>query len=323
MKRKIVLLLWFAALPVFSQNGGVMPLTLRDGGAAAAAKLGGKPVDQMPAQAAGIDQATLVGRYGTILARVPVGAGGLTAWTVEKNGHRVVLYTTSDSQAIISGVVWDSMTGRNLSDTFNAATLSIAPPVGGVAAPAMSPVPVVAPASVAPTLPALVGKYSGPIPESIKAIDSLTGIKEGSGGQADTMYVIFDPRCPYCRKAYATTRDYVKRGFTIKWIPTLALGNPEQGRPMAATVLQAKAGDQADVLRRVLGNHEEMHTVPTKATDEALDRSLSFFFAAFKTNGLDQAGVPVAFFLDKHTGKPRMMTGVSEAPVIQAIFGKL
>jgi hypothetical protein len=76
-------------------------------------------------------------------------------------------------------------------------------------------------------------------------------------------------------------------------------------------------------LRRVLGNKEELRTQPNKATEQALSRNLSFFFAAFQNNGVGQAGVPAAFFLDKHTGKPRMMTGISEEPVIEAVFGKL
>lgn len=315
MKSKIALFLWFSAQAVFAQSNGsgVMPLPLREGNTAAAVK----KAQPMPAQAGGIDQIALIQRYGTVIESRPLGAGGLTAWTVEKNGRRVVLYTTADSQAIISGVVWDSLTGRNLSDQFVSGQPSlpnVAPPAGGSTAAA----PVVAPVG-----PALVGKYTGPVPESIKTIDSLAGIKEGSGGPADTLYVIFDPRCPYCRKAYAITREYVKRGYTIKWIPALALGEQAQGAALAATVLQAKQAEQGETLRRVLGNKEELRTQPSKATEQALSRNLTFFFAAFQNNGVGQAGVPAAFFLDKHTGKPRMMTGISEEPVIEAVFGKL
>jgi hypothetical protein len=311
------------ALPAFAQAGdignGVMPPALRDNAANVKSSKPlapqAAPESSSPASARPIDQMALMQRYGNVLDRRPVGAGNLTAWTVVKNGRTVILYTTGDGQAIISGVVWESATGRNLSDQFVTGVPNVKPPLGGSVAAVNAPAPTAMSA-------ALVGKYSGSIPESIKTIDSLAGVKEGNGGQADTLYVIFDPRCPYCRKAYSETREYIKRGFTIKWIPTVALGNPAQGLPLAATVLQAKPGQQAEALRRVLGNHEEIPSTPTKATEEALSRNLDFFFAAFKNNGVEQAGVPAAFFLDKRTGKPRMMTGISEPAVIEAIFGK-
>jgi thiol:disulfide interchange protein DsbG len=169
---------------------------------------------------------------------------------------------------------------------------------------------------------ALEGKYTGPIPEPIQAIDKLAGIKEGSGGAADTLYIIFDPRCPYCRKAYLQTRDYVKKGYSIKWIPAVALGNPDEGIPLSATILQAKPAEQAAILARVLGNKEPIKTAPTKASEEALARSVAFLFAAFENSGRDQAGVPAGFFLDKRTGKARMLTGVSESVILEDIFGK-
>ena len=316
MKGKFaIILLAMSVTPAFAQNSGIMPLQLIDKTSLPSMSLPPPTIKGLPP---GADQSAMVQRFGQIISRVPIGAGGLTAWTVEKNGRRVVLYTTSDGQATtMSGIVWDLPSGRNLSDQFATnALLNVKPPLGGSSAPI--------PQSAASEQrgAALVGKYSGVVPESIRTIDALSGIKEGNGGQADTLYVIVDPRCPYCRKAYTYTREYVKRGFTIKWIPVAALGDPSQGIPLAATLLQAKPANQAEALRRVLGNKEEIATQPTKATIEALDRNLSFFFAAFQNNG-KQAGVPAAFFLDKRTGKPRMTTGISEMPVIEEVFGKL
>jgi hypothetical protein len=303
MKRRVVLAFALAMLPAlsaFAQAGnGVMPLPLMD--------QGDQPVPSSVAAR------KVMERYGTVIEQRPIGVGGLTAWTLEKNGRRVVLYTTPGAGAIISGVVWDGKTGRNLSDQF------VMPPLGGATAAS----PQASQQMTQPEPGALVGPYNGPIPESIKAVDSLAGIKEGKGGPADTLYVIFDPRCPYCRKAYAATRPYVARGFSIKWIPSTALGDPAQGIPLAATILQAKPAQQADILRRVLGNKEEITSTPSKETQQALGRNLDFFFAAFKNNHVETAGVPAAFFLDKRTGKPRMMTGVSETPVIESLFGRV
>ncbi len=334
MIREITLAVLMAhALPALAQ----MPANLRDGvppakkpaAPAAPAKAGGAPA---PAANAALDHAVLVQRYGTIVESRPVGVGGLTAWTVEKGGRRVVLYTTADGQAVISGVVWEAVTGRNMSDQFVPAGLPGKAPVAA-AGPAVNmqqalagngvrPVMVSGPAT-APPVGALVGKFSGKVPESILTIESLAGVKEGSGGPGDTLYVVFDPRCPYCRKAYNNLRPYVKKGFTVKWIPVVALADPASGTPVTASVLQVKPGEQADMLRRVLGNKEEVRTVPSKAVLAALDRNLAFFYAAFKNNNVDKVGVPAAFFLDKRTGNPRMMTGIQEMPVIEEVFGRL
>lgn len=298
--------------------GGQQPVPLLDNNAAPKAA----QTPQMPASVADVAAATIVSRYGKVVSQRPVGAGGLTAWTVEKNGRKVVLYTTPDVQVLFTGVVWDAASGRNLSDQF---IPTGAAPIAPMAAPqvgvAPSPVPAqINPALTTATVGAMEGKFTGPIPEAIKTVDSLAGFTEGKGGISDTVYIIIDPRCPYCRKAYNFTREYVKKGRTIKWIPTVALGDPANGIPLASTILQSK---DKDVLDRVLGKHEQIATKPTKETTAAMETSLAFMFAAFQQNGGQQAGVPVAFFLDHRTGKPRMMTGVSEMVVLQDIFGKL
>jgi len=329
MKATTMATLTLAALaaPAAWAQQGAMPPLLRDNAAAAKTPAKTPAAPKMPEAAAGIDQEALVSRYGKIVERRPLGAGGLTAWTVEKAGRRVVLYTTNDGQAIISGIVWDAFTGRNLSDQLMPAMPAVQPPLGASPSrPAPGAAAVAAPAPsvmAAPPTGALNGKFTGALPESIKAVDTLAGVKEGPGGPADTLYIVFDPRCPYCRQAYTRTRAYVNKGHTIKWIPAVLLGNPAQGAPLTATILQAKPAGQAEALRRVLGNKEELATPPSKATTEALARTEAFFYAAFQNNQVDKVGVPAAFFLDKKTGQPRMMMGISEMPVIEEIFGRL
>lgn len=287
----------------------------------------------------GIDVKSVVQKYGTVLDQRPLGAGGLTAWTVEKNGRRLVLYTTGDGTAIISGVVWELQTGKNLTDAFlpDQPPINVQPPLGAGGIPrttedaqkALEQIKQNAlrgtiPTPVAPTIGALVGPYKGAIPESIQTVDSLSGIKEGKGGQADTLYVIFDPRCPFCQRAYTMLRPYIKKGFTIKWIPAIVLGDDANGYALAAPLLQAKSGDQPDLLKRILGDHEKINEKPSKETAQALARNADFFHAVFQNNtGGTPKGVPVGFFLDHKTGQPRMLTGLSEPLIIQEIFGRL
>lgn len=269
------------------------------------------PSEQIP-PTGGQSPEAMVSKYGTIKSHQPVGKGGLTAWNIEKNGKEVVLYTTEDSDALIMGVVWDAATGKNLSDNL---FINKHPTVQ------QSP-------SVLTTPPenrnsnsfAFEGEFKGEMPESIKTVDSLSGYKEGNGDMANTLYIIIDPRCPYCRKAYSMTRKYIEKGATIKWIPTAALGDPMNGIPMAAAILQS---EDRQTLHRLLGNHEQIKVSPSKETVEKLKLSLDFMYAAFKQNGDKEAGVPVAFYIDRRTNRPKMMTGVSEPVILEDILGRL
>ena len=266
---------------------------------------------------------THLGRYGTPVTKQSLPVGGLTQWTViSKSGRTVQLYTTADGQAVMSGVIWNLATGQNVSDHVAAPTFQ---PNGQVANAGPT---VVAPPGAPPSnlvsgrgaLPAAFdGKAPADIPEAIKTVDSLAGYTEGKGGMGDTLYIIIDPRCPYCRRAFQNTREHVKNGATIKWIPTAALGDPGRGVPLATTVLRSK---DAAVMNRLLGQHEEIATSPTPKEAQELQRNLDFMFDAFRQNNEPNPGVPVAFFIDRRTGKPRMMMGVSESVVIEDILGQ-
>jgi len=265
-----------------------------------------------------------VSRYGEVVNVRKVGISQLTAWTVQKNAHQVVLFATPGAEALFAGVAWNGATGANISDQF------MTPPQNILPATAEGPTTAVRPLSTqlqysptetsTPQEAAMGGSFTGSIPESMKTVDSLAGLKEGDGAIGDTVYIVIDPRCPYCRQAYNLTRAYVAKGHSIKWIPTAALGNPTDGVPLAATILESK---DSDVLGRVMGKHEQIRTKPSPETVEKLSTSLEFLFAAFENNGKQQAGVPVAFFIDHRTGKARMMQGLSEAVVLEDIFGKL
>ena len=255
-----------------------------------------------------------VSKYGDIVGRQSVSVGGLTAWTVEKGGRRVVLYTTpGPNMAVMAGVVWNPVTGADVTPS-PAPVVTPSEASGSVVRSPSSPTAPIA------AVAAMDGAYAGEIPESMRILDRLEGIKEGNGGIGDTVYVIIDPRCPYCQKAYANTRPYAAKGHTIKWIPTAALGDPANGVPLAATLLTEK--DPA-ALSRMLSHRQMTKTVPTPEIEQALKTNLAFMFAAFEQNGSERPGVPVAFYIDHRTGKPQMITGLSEQVVVQDVFGKL
>lgn len=235
----------------------------------------------------------------------------LTAWLIRApNGRQMTFYTTADGKNIFSGTVWDLATKQNINQVFDT-TASVGMP--GSAGQSIQEVVQTDGGS------SLLGKYTGEIPEAIKALDSLGGPKIGNGGPGETLYVIIDPRCPYCHQAYDSLKPYMDKGVTIKWIPTVALGQPEQGLPQANAVLHAKTRAELD---KIMTDPKAYPRALEGKDGEDLQRNLSFMFQAFEQNG-GQAGVPAAFFVDKNTGQPRMMMGLSEEAVIQAILGKL
>lgn len=231
------------------------------------------------------------------------GPGGLHVWRVERNGMRTVLYTTSDNKALLSGVIWDASTGINLSDAFITPDMKAAVQ----ATPGVADNGLFAPDRV---------------PDAIKGIETLVGVKEGRAGPDKTLYVMFDPRCPHCHAAYKKLRQYVASGGTVKWIPVTVLGQPAEGGRLVADILQAPNPIQA-LGASMLSGKRQGATQPTQATLKAIAENEAYFFAAFDRNkSAGEAGVPVAFFATKQ-GVPQMVAGIDDDLLLQQIFADI
>lgn len=87
-----------------------------------------------------------------------------------------------------------------------------------------TPTPVLA----APSGPTLNDLLSDPAtgPQILDSLDLAAGIlAPGDNDNGRPIYAFFDPRCPYCHAAYKRLNGI----YPIKWIPTLALGETEDG----------------------------------------------------------------------------------------------
>lgn len=72
----------------------------------------------------------------------------------------------------------------------------------------------------------------------LKEASKATQITEGTG--AKTLYILFDPNCPYCHLLFEELRPYVKQGVvTIHWIVVGILTPTSPAK--AAAILQAKS----------------------------------------------------------------------------------
>ena len=172
-----------------------------------------------------------------------------------------------------------------------------------------------------------VGKYEGEVPELINILDQMGGFKEDPDvAPADTVYVVYDPRCPYCESLYnkLDATDLESKEITIKWLPTVALGADGIEDPavsVAAYGLAAK--DKADFASTFKADSAPDGYQPDTDSLMRLDENLAFLHeASNQTFGEDHAkSVPAVFFVDKTTGRPQMMYGATDDGVFKSIFG--
>ena len=171
-----------------------------------------------------------------------------------------------------------------------------------------------------------VGKYKGETPEIINILDGMGGFKvDESVPAADTVYVIYDPRCPYCKELYdkLKTTDLKSKEITIKWLPSVALGVKDENDPAikrAAHALDAK--NVADFEATLSDSYSSEDAVSDEAKMR-LEENIAFLFEASRQTFGDEhpKSVPATFFVDKTTGQPQMMYGASSDSVFRAIFG--
>lgn len=264
---------------------------------------------------AGVVKPAFFDKEGIKVLSYQKGVGGLNVWQVEKGKTKTVFYTTADNKVLMSGVLWDAGSGGNLSDAYITQEM-IASTAAASASQGAAPAPQINEQAVAEQHRGSATKPS----EAIKAVSVLKGIKEGRAPIDKTLYIIFDPRCPYCHSVYKKTREYVKNGGTIKWIPTTVLGDAGTGARMVAAILQAKDPVQA------LGESFTQRAVketPSNDTRQAISDNENYFFAAFdKNKGAGQPGVPVAFFETKN-GMPQMVASIDDDALLKRIFADI
>lgn len=266
---------------------------------------------QTVALPSGVVKPAYFDRKGIKVIAYQKGVSGLNIWQVEKGSTKTVFYSTPDNKVLMSGVLWDSATGANISDAYITAEMMANPEKLAEEVHFWE----------LPAVPMKEGVFGPKITsEAIKNIAPLVGVKEGRGTIDKTLYIMFDPRCPYCHSVYNKTRAYVKAGGTIKWLPVVVLGDKANGMRLVADILQAR--DPAAAMVKVLGKRVGAATADASTTKVVQDNE-AYFFAAFERNkAVGQAGVPVAFFETK-TGEPQMVSGIDDDELLKRILADI
>ncbi|HFG7030945.1 TPA: hypothetical protein ACGIK9_003445 [Acinetobacter baumannii] len=265
-------------------------------------------------------------KMGTV-AQVQTIDGGLTAWTlVTGSGKSAVFYTTPDEKVLIKGNLWRTSDKKNISDDLNLTALNYASPEFKQRVLANTGRGTTSTTNTSSTsqdgIAEIVGKYNGKVPEVIKILDQSAGYKEGKATAIDTLYVYYDPRCRWCHEAFYKTRPYIQKGFSIKWIPTLALGQSENAYNFAAAVFQ---NPQQDTLSRTFDRDQSAAVNATEQSKKLIDKNLENLLglvANFTGQG-GRVSVPTGFYLNKKTGKLKMVNAVGEDVNLDMVFGKL
>ena len=203
-----------------------------------------------------------------------------------------------------------------------------------VAAPVQAQAVSAAPQQAAPETPNVaaplgfamaVGKYEGEVHPLINVLDERKGFKyDNSVAPADTVYIVYDPRCPYCEALFdkISNIDLKEKQITVKWLPSLALGDTPEARAMAAAGMDAKNIEDFESTFR--SGFDTSKVKVTQEHEDEFNANMALLFeASDQTFGKDHPkSVPAVFFLDKATGAPHMMYGASDESVFKQIFGE-
>ena len=144
--------------------------------------------------------------------------------------------------------------------------------------------------------PAVAGKVFGHLAK-LAAVEDRAGKPEGG----PTVYIFFDPRCPYCHAAFKALQSKV----AARWIPVVVLGNPEDGRALARGILAAN--DPIGALRATF-DKQGMRGAPSTELDAKLTENMEAFAAIFQASPQTRPGVPT-FFIPRPDGRLTMLVG--------------
>ncbi len=140
-------------------------------------------------------------------------ASGLRGWLLATEGEYSIVFTTADGKTLLSGTLFDA-SGRNLT--------------------------------------ALYAERYVPKPdyrEAFAELERAVLIPEGTlAAPKSTVYVIFDPNCPYCHALWLALQPYHKAGLQVRWLPVAYL------RPTSHTKAAAmlEADDPTREFRRIM-----------------------------------------------------------------------
>lgn len=210
-----------------------------------------------------------------IVREFPVGTS-LRGWVVSHQGKDLIVYTTLDGEFLINGVLLDAQ-GQDLTEAHQKAWLSL-PGWDDLA-------------------------------NTSYVTESSTRVSEaGEPVTENTLYLFFDPNCPFCHLAWMALQPYRAAGLEVRWIPVAYLKPDSRNR--AAALLNAPVSSQALLLERNMQNFgqplPELDHTPNEQQRQQLQANMDLM-QSLGINGtpgwawLDEAGE-----MQTHSGMLRL-----------------
>jgi len=207
-------------------------------------------------------------------------ASGLKAIIADNGKEKRLFYVTPDGRSLIVGMVFDTA-GENVT-TADMSRAGVTD-VGG-----------------AKTL-------TDAQLESIWArLEKLSWIPEGTGKK--TIYVLFDPNCPYCHRLWTAVRGAVGAGnVQIRWLPVAILKDSSKG--LGAALYAARNPSQ---LLAAMVNHQLQPAVVT----EVANKKMAYNLLLLRDTGY--TGVPTIIY--RESGRVRSTMGFPSDNELLSIF---
>lgn len=245
----------------------------------------------------GVSRPAAFDKLGIQVMSYTKGPGSMNVWRIKKSGVDTVMYSTPDNSVLISGVMWDASSAANLSDAYlpdnpQALPSDVNPPPSAQSAP-----------------PPNVVDANG-VPQAVKNLAGYFGFKEGQGTADKTLYVIFDPKCPYCHQAYNALRDQVNKGLSVMWIPIVVLGDEKARSESMKWIAEAQKEKNPSLAMAKLFGKQYKGIEFGKDLVQNLIKSEMFLQASYRENpSAGSIGVPTAYFATKENAPSMMQIG--------------
>ncbi len=280
-----------------------------------------------------------IGHMGEVLDYQEIPSTGLTAWKIKPDGidRQFIFYTTANGKALLTGSLWDSESGSEISSGIRLVQETMlynreageaesknnadGSPIGEASANQGQNERDMSFASIDGNGEAL-GAYAEDTPIVFNLLDNMKGFKTSDASATDTVYIFYDPRCPVCQEAHQKIDliDLKAKNIAVKWLPTTALGNNEDGRQRAAVAFRTTDYDK---FSKSITGLEKVESVSDDEAQYLIDNLHVLKTSAQETYGEDYSiKVPAAIYMNKVTGMPKLLFGITDDKALKTIFGE-
>lgn len=167
----------------------------------------------------------------------------------------------------------------------------------------------------------LDGEWIGAVSPLIGELEKLQGVVLGDANMPpqDSVYIFFDPRCPYCKQTY----EVIKANWPnrrVKWIPGIILGESPDAYAMGASMLEGEK--TADNLNTLMTGGRLVGPAATDEQKQVLLHNTTTLYALMQhMDPNSPVGVPAMYWSHRPTGQFAFASGASQKAVLEKVFG--